>query len=339
MIDCLALEPHFLDHCAPIWRALPAQARGRFVVDASLMVRASWHGITAETIDANAHRRTPHAIGGTDRPALVASIGDTKVARRMGYGPFVRLEHGAGQSYTGDRSGSYAGGPGNDDAELVLVPNAYSAALWRQAYPAARVEVIGSPRLDDLPARVPGPGPVLCVSFHWPGPGYAGTAFGEYIGAVAQLTKRYALIGHEHPNWSARRYHGTPQDAYRQMGVEFVAEFDDVCRRADVYVADNTSTLFEFAATGRPVIVLNSRVWSRSVNYGLRFWDAAEVGVNVDRPDELPAAIEEALADPPERQVAREVALGIVYQPRTNGAAAAATAILDWLAARQAVAA
>jgi hypothetical protein len=339
MLDAIATEPHFLDHLAPLWRALPAQSRRTFLVDASLMPRAAHRGLDATPIDANAMRRTPQTAGGTDRPALVASIGDTKIARRMGYGPFVRLEHGAGQGYHGDRSGSYAGGPGNDDAALVLVPNDYSAALWRHAYPAARVEIVGCPRLDDLPSREAGAGPVVAVSWHWPGPGYAGTAWGEYMRAMGPLSKAYTVIGHQHPNWRSRKFSGAPERVYARYGIEFVPEFDDVLRRADVYVADNTSTLFEFAATGRPVVVVNSRAWSRKVEQGLRFWDAAHVGVNVDRPEDLIAAVGQALADTPEQQRDREDALRYVYGVRTNGAAAAATAILDWMAERQAVAA
>jgi CDP-glycerol glycerophosphotransferase (TagB/SpsB family) len=126
---------------------------------------------------------------------------------------------------------------------------------------------------------------------------------------------------------------------YARAGIPFVADFEDVCRVADVYVCDNSSTLFEFAATGRPVVVMNARQWSRKLSHGLRFWEASHVGINVDRSIDLIPAIHEAVADAPERQKDREDALQIVYGLRTNGAAAAATAILDWLAGQQSIAA
>lgn len=343
MIDALAFEPQFLDHLAPVWSALPA--RGRFLVDPTLVERAARHGI-----DAIAQPRPPHTVlqpppNHDGPPALVASYGDVKEARRLGYGPFAFLEHGAGQTYDGgklNRPGhaSYSGGRDRDDNELVLVPNEHAASRWRASYPNARVEIVGCPKIDTLPRREPGPGPVVAISFHWPAPisisGYAGTALADYLPALTTLAKRFDMIGHAHPkgDWPFRM-----RRTYARAGIPFVADFEEVCRRADVFVADNTSCIFEFAATGRPVVLLNARVWSRKLEHGLRFWSASHVGINVDRHPDLISAIEEALADPLDRQVAREDALSIVYGLRTNGAAAAATAITDWLAGRQAIAA
>ena len=99
---------------------------------------------------------------------------------------------------------------------------------------------------------------------------------------------------------------------YRKAGIPFVAAFEDVCRQADLFIADNTSCLFEFAATGRPVVVLNSKYYRRNVNHGLRYWDAADVGIQVDRPEDLVAAVAEALVDAPARQAARDAALDLV---------------------------
>lgn len=345
-IDALAFEQQFLDHLAPVWAALPPSARGRFLVAPSLVDRARAKGIEPELLDPDPLRKTPQRPANTDgMPALVASIGDIKVGRRIGYGPFAFLEHGAGQSYGQDGNASYAGGLDRADNELFMCPNEYSANLWRRAYPTARVVIVGCPKLDSLPQRSSGGPPTVAVSWHWPAPiaisGYAGTAFGEYAPALGPVAERFAVIGHQHPNWLARRYPGPPSKTYARLGIPFIEDFEDVCRRADVFVADNTSCLFEFAATGRPVIVVNARYWSRKDPHppGLRFWDAAHVGINVDRPEDLIPAVEEALADAPVRQIAREDALRLVYGLRTNGAAAAATAIGDWLATKQEVAA
>lgn len=342
-IDALAFEPQFLDHLAPVWHALAGRA-GRFLVDPALVGRARALGV-----EAVATPRPPHTVrqpvsSTSERPALVASYGDVKEARRLGFGPLAFMEHGIGQAY-GGRVGhaSYAGGRDREDNELILAPNEWSARRWRTAYPAARVEVVGCPKLDTLPGReFPDAGydPVVAFSFHWPAPlsisGYAGTAVGEYMPLLGGLRARWNLIGHAHPkgDWPRRM-----AAMYARQGVPFVADFADVCRQADVYVCDNSSTLYEFASTGRPVVVLNASNWHRGHSLGLRFWDAAEVGVNVDRPADLEAAIALALTDPPERQRLREEALAIVYGLRTNGAAAAATAINDWLASRERAAA
>lgn len=345
-LDALAFEPQFLDHLAPIWQLLTPPHRGHFYVDPSLVDRARRLGI-----EAIARPRPPH----TDlkprpnpgyRPALVASYGDIKEGRRLGYGPFVFLEHGAGQTYDakpGKRGhASYPGGQDREDNELILVPNEHAAKAWRTSYPAALVEIVGCPKLDTLPRKERAADPVIAISFHWPAPlsisGYAGTALGDYAGVLKDLARAYPgrVIGHCHPkgDWPARM-----KRTYAKHGIPFVADFEDVCRQADVYVCDNSSTIFEFAATGRPVVLLNARYWSRKQSHGLRFWDAAHVGVNVNKATELLDGIEEALVDAPETQRAREDALGIVYGLRTNGAAAAATAIYDWLARHQAIAA
>jgi hypothetical protein len=345
-MDAIGCERQFIDHLAPVWRALPE--RGRFLTDAALVEYAASRGIEAEAIDADALRRSsrPPIARIEDGPqAFVASIGDTKVARRLGYRRFAFIEHGAGQAYNGVRGmaarhPSYAGGGDREDVELFLVPNDYSADLWRAAYPAARVEVVGSPRLDDLPRRVAGPGPVACVSFHWPA--YvcpeAGTALGHYAKVLPELAAAFPgrVIGHAHPkgDWPARMAR-----LYRRWGIPFVADFDEVCRRADVYVCDNSSTIFEFAATGRPVVVLNSPEYRRNVHHGLRFWEAATVGLQVNEPADLIATVQDALQDAPEQQVARESALRLIYAQRAGSAATAAAALRDWARAREMVAA
>jgi hypothetical protein len=275
----------------------------------------------------------PHAT-----PALVASYGDLKKARRLGYRRFAFIEHGIGQSYAGDRRsaghGSYAGGGDRDDVELFLVPNDRSGARWRAAYPSAVVAVIGSPRLDTLPRRQISPleqEPVVALSFHWECRLTQETrsALSAYLQAIPALAERFHVIGHGHHRGMANL-----QRYYRRARIEVVPDFADVCRRADVYVCDNSSTLYEFAATGRPVVVMNAPWYRRSVDHGLRFWEAAEVGVNVWTRDALPDAIDLALADPPEVRDARERALSIAYAHRSGAAERAADAIAAWLGVR-----
>lgn len=323
MVDVLASEPHFVDHLAPVWHALPDALRGLFMSpEAAVRAHARCRGIEAIP------------LARTSGPLLVASYGDVKRGRRAGATTFAYLEHGAGQSYGGDpRSashGSYAGGRDRDDVRLFLVPNEQAAARWRAAYPAARVAVVGSPKLDSLPAREPGPGPVVALGFHWPcaiAP-EARTAFPHYQAVLPILRRRFRLIGHGHPRYLARL-----RPWYRSVGIEMVDDFEDVLRRADLYVCDNSSTLFEFAATGRPVVVLNAPWYRRDVRHGLRFWDAATVGLQVDDPSDLAGTIERALADPAEVRAERgRVIASVFHQPVRGAANAAADALVNWLA-------
>jgi hypothetical protein len=339
LLDALAFESQFLDHLAPVWRELDG-VRGDFRVGPDLVERARTKGIAGVRTPRPDHvpLMPPPSFG--DSPALVAAYGDVKEGRRLGYGPFAFLEHGIGQTYGNfgaGSNGSYSGGADRADNTLVMVPGPDPAAAWRKAYPSARVEVVGSPRLDDLPRRFLDPteaSPVVAVSFHWPAPlsvsGYAGTAFGEYLPFLPELMKRFRTIGHAHPkgDWPAQ-----VARQYRRMGLEFDPDFESVCRRADVYVCDNSSTIFEFAATGRPVVLLNAKHWTRKgPALGLRFWSASHVGLNVDDPRKLVETVELALEDPPEQRAARENALDLVYAYRTGAAARAAAAIQDWLA-------
>jgi UDP-N-acetylglucosamine:LPS N-acetylglucosamine transferase len=182
----------------------------------------------------------------------------------------------------------------------------------------------------------------VAVSFHWPAPlsisGYAGTALGDFLPALPLLTRRFDVIGHAHPNWQRRGDGAAAKLA--KADIPFVRDFDDVCRQADVYVCDNSSTIYEFAATGRPVVVLNARQWSRKgPQLGLRFWAASHVGINVDRHEDLVPAVTRALEYRAEDIAAREDALEMVYTYRYGAAERAAAAIVDWLGSRQEVAA
>lgn len=116
---------------------------------------------------------------------------------------------------------------------------------------------------------------------------------------------------------------------YRAQSIEFIPEFEDVVRRADIYVNDSSSTLYEFAATGRPVVTLNAPWYRRDVNHGLRFWEHADVGIQVDHPDDLETAILKTIAHPD--RAARDVAVEAVYPHLGQSAARAATVLLNLL--------
>lgn len=328
MIDLIAGERQFVDHLAPVWRALPVADRGRFLVTDDMLSHA--RGLKPLSIE--------RASG--DAPVLVASYSDVKRARRLGRTRIAFLEHGAGQSYGGRPHDddapcphchpSYPGGRDRDDVSLTLVPNRHAAERWREAYPGMTVKVIGCPKIDDLPAREPGPGPVVALSFHpnaMIGAPEADSAWRFYRRYIPVLAGKFNLIGHSHPLWAHK-----VRPWFGRWHVPFVEDFADVCRQADVYAIDNSSTLFEFASTGRPVVVLNSPYYKRDVDHGLRFWSAATVGVNVERWQDLIAGIREAIADPPEQRAAREAALKLVYAYRSGAAKRAVTALRAWAA-------
>lgn len=339
--DFFASDPHYLDHLAPPWHALPPTERGEFVV-----IPTSSYGITASRLRERAAAlglEPVDALPPGDRPIVTAAIGNLKRVRKLGRTRVALMEHGIGQSYGGDPAAaanpSYAGGAGRR-AELFLHPNGHAAARDRAAYPTAQVEVVGCPKLGALPAPGPrGERPVVAISVHWDCMVCAETrsAWRAFRNGFARLAAegRYHFLGHGHPRIIAELAR-----EYRGMRIELVTDFEEVVRRADVYMIDNSSTMFEAAAAGLRIVALEPAFYRPSVRHGLRFWDAADVGIRVrsrgsydtSLSKKLNAAIEEALADPPERQAAREAALDIVYAHRTGAAARAAEAIGTWAA-------
>ena len=328
-LDVVAKESHFVDHLAPVWMALPPKVRGRFYFRG--------HG-DCRPVEGMIRGQPP----ASSNPTLVAAAGDLIFARRLGRRVAI-MEHGAGQSYGGilvsaggkrlrgpwREHSSYAGGA-NRDAELFLHPGPHPAARDAARYPDARVEVVGCPKLDQLPRKAaPSKVPVVAVSFHWnchiaPETRWALPDFERHVRSLA-ADRRYQVIGHAHPRAAVKL-----SAWYERCGIEFVPTFGEVCERADVYVIDNSSTLFEFAATGRPVVLMNARLYRRPVEHGLRFWQAATVGVQANVRDGLIGAVTEALRDTPDQQDARERALDLVYGYRSGAAARAAGVLREW---------
>lgn len=323
MIDVLASAPHYAEHLAAVFGALPESERGAFLTPSGpVAARIKEMGFA------------PVARSEPNRPVLVASYGDLGRAFALRRTRIALMEHGAGQSYGGragaaSRHGSYAGGNGRGVASLFLHPGEHPASRDRAIYPDARIEVVGSPILDTLPAREGEPGRVVAFSFHFNSPVTPETknAFHWAWPELMRLRGRFDLIGHAHPSLfdKVRRL-------YHMAGIPDVRHFDDVCRRADVYVCDNSSTLFAFAATGRPVVVLNPPWYDRKVEHGLRFWDAADVGVQCNDIRKLGDAIEEALKDKPAQRKRREAALDLVYAYRSGAAKRAAEILTEWAA-------
>lgn len=310
IVDLIHSELKCLVHAEPAWLALPGALRGERIFRGPPQHSA----------------RHPSRLG--ERAALVASRNDATAARHRGYRRIALLEHGIGQSYQGLSSGGYPGGAGRDMVGLFLSPNEHAAERDQQAYPDARVVIVGCPRLDTLPNREGEPGEVVAVAFHWTDRRVSElrSALPHYRDALSDLAERFTVIGHAHP--MAMR---DVLPVYEKAGIEVVESFDEVCRRADVYVADNTSTLYEFASTGRPVVVLDAPWYRPFTEHGLRFWAASDVGLRCQEPDELPDHVEAALADPPEAKANRDTALDIVYAYRSGAAKRAAKALVGWL--------
>ena len=306
MVDFYAGHRHYAEHLLPVWEALDPDERGTFYGRRPACYWLGARGIPSAIA-------TPRRGGGP--PVVVASFEDLRTARYLGRVTAL-LEHGAGQTY-GDRHASNPGGIDRAGCRLFLCPSDRVAEANRKAYPDVPAVVVGCPKLDGVGGfRDPETPDRVAVSFHWNNPQAPESrwAFPHYSEAVKRLPP--GSLGHGHPR--AWRF---LDRFYRFAGLESVAEFSEVLERAAVYVCDNSSTLYEFAAIDRPVVVLNAPGYRRDVDHGLRFWELADVGVQCDQPEDLPAAIATALEDPPEQAEKRRLAVAAVY-PALDGQAA-----------------
>lgn len=236
-------------------------------------------------------------------------------------------EHGIGQPYGTGHPG-YPGGIKRDGVGLFLSPNLTAAAADRAVNPHAAYAVIGDPALDLLPQGEGATTGPVAISFHWDcsiAPETRST-FPFWRDVVLALSQEIPLLGHAHPRAAAGL-----KAFYRKAGIPFEPNWHRVCEQASAYICDNSSTLYEFASTGRPVVVLNAPQYRRNKRFGLRFWDAATVGLQVDRPVALAETVLRAVEDPPGVREAREAALDLAYGHRSGAAQRGADAIVNWL--------
>lgn len=292
-LDFFARRHHYIDHLAPIWNALPSERRGLFHVTDDLLSYA-WHSFhDAHVVEVDGY--TPSG----SNPILCAAYGDMSRAARNPERKIITIEHGTGHGF-GSAAYPNATKGRRDLIDLALMPNEYTASLSRLAR-SVRCEVIGTPKMDEWYGRIwrrepKNDPPVIAIAFHWgdrhANPPESGSAFEHYQGILAELAKRYHVLGHGHPLASP-----TVRQTFQQAGIDWTSDLREVFHRADILINDLSSILYEFIVTGKPVIVLNAPWFRREVQWGIRFWDYSDVGINVERPDELFDAIDRTIAE------------------------------------------
>ena len=267
-VHAFARAPHLADHLYPIWRHLGDQ-RGEFVQDHTGRAPKHWHP--------NDHVMVASFLD-------IASAGERRV---------IYVEHGAGQSYAGGNEAArsyYSGAEHPDNVIGYISPRQEVADRWgRPAFAA------GAPICDDY--ELFSAERCAAITMHWNGAPpnkvgvpEAGNVFEHYIGAlpaiVAELQENgYEVLAHHHPRFS--HLHGV----WTKLGMEVVTA-DEVRRRAQVLIADNTSLAYEMAYCFRDVVTLNAPWYRRDVEHGLRFWSHVP-GVQVNDSNELISIIGE----------------------------------------------
>lgn len=302
----------------PVWRAIPERLRGAFHAPNGLSSHSRRLGLEIKD-------GTP---GDGQGPVVVCGLADLKAVYNLKR-PVVVMDHGVGMHF-GENPG-YMGGKGiyRKRATLTLAANQVVQANVLKAFPSARVEVVGTPKLDDVTwqkRRIPKK-PVIGIGFHWDGSKIspeAGTAWETYRGCLPALAEEFTVLGHGHPRILQQMI-----PYYHTAGIEVVERWDEVMERADIYVNDCSSTLYEFLVTGKPVVILNAPEFRRDVRHGIRFWEYTDIGPQVNDPWLLLPALRRLVNFPDEYLEGRERAVQDLYPFRGSAADRAARAIMQ----------
>lgn len=221
-----ASQESYRQHLRPIWEALEPEERG------------AW----AET---RVHQPTWVTPSIPVRVWIAASHRDSASLYRL-QTPRVHMEHGVGLQWYPKQQLHHL----IFRSSAIAAPNEFIAQRYRELKKRLRVEVIGTPKLDHL-AKLE-PGAATAISFHWSGVMRQNpTSLTLWRPLIEELAGERELLGHAHPKiWQrARKF-------YDAIGIEPVQDFAEVCRRASLYLCDHSSTLYEWAALDRELILL-----------------------------------------------------------------------------------
>jgi len=337
-IDFFARLSNYIDHMAPVYFALDESVRGSFYVPALIHKYALSKGLDAVPLKSPGVNNKLDVMPPGSGPVVTSAYGDLQAALRNDpRRPQIFMQHGIGLTFP---HSAYAGGTGMQrDVSLFLDPNEHTRGLIAKTFPNKAGFVVGTPKMDKISAvsgqRSAGK-PVVCISFHWDGSAIApeaGNALKHYAEILPLLAEQenFKVIGHGHP-----RIMGGLDPYYRSVGIEAVWDFEEVIQRADLYVNDCSSTLYEFCVTGKPVIILNAPQFRRRVHTGIRFWKYTDVGPMVDDPGELLSAISGQLSAEGEMQYAdaRSKAVAELYPYLGESAKRAASVIESFVASK-----
>ncbi len=307
LIHVIAKFEHYLRHVKPIADELARR------------------GHEVESYGIDGHRPWGPPLTARRARADVTIAASYDDARKVRAGRIVYVEHGVGQTYGGrpdslDAPG-WPGCPGLGYVDLFLAPSQRVADAWAARYPDARAVAVGCPLIDPFTSKNRvgmtsslNVRPLAVLSFRWhcdvaPEAASALPHYEPFLpDLVAGLRARgFDVWGHGHPRMQ-RRLARTWNDA----GVRFATHWPTIAASANLFIADNTSALYEFAATGKPVLALNAPWYDRDIEHGLRFWSHVP-GLMVDEPIDVAAAADLAITDGPDLRALRSRAVRAAY--------------------------
>lgn len=333
--DFFARRTHFIDHIAPIWKEL--DEKGNFYVPSSLEEYAMNSGIdNLIVLPRHNSARSPMTVRPPGTGTIVTcAYGDMEQAwHSYALRPLILMEHGVGLTFNHP---GYAGGEGlRRKVSLFLAPNKFIHDKTARTFPDAPQVIIGTPKLDTTICERPKKrsNPIVGIAFHWDGKAVcpeAGNALKHYIDVLPELANKFSIIGHGHPKIIDKLV-----PLYKSCGITHIeTDFDKVMERCDVYINDASSTMYEFACTGKPVIILNAPWFRRNVYHGIRFWDYTDIGINVNISNKLIPAIQDTINHPEQFYVERCNMIKDLYPYMGQSAKRAAQAITTFIRSKR----
>lgn len=334
--DFFARRTHFVDHLAPIWKALDNSEKGKFYVPDVLLEYTRSQGIEdCVGIRSLSSRNNLVVRPPGKSPIVTCAYGDMEQAyHSYNTRPLILMEHGVGLSFNHP---GYGGGEGlRRRVSLFLAPNKNIYDKTHRTFPNAPQVIVGTPKMDTTICKRPEKKekPVIAISFHWNGKAVcpeAGNALNHYLPILPFLAAKYTIVGHGHPKIMERLI-----PMYKEWGItDIEPDFDKVLERCDIYINDASSTLYEFSCTGKPVIILNAPWFRRYVKYGIRFWDYTNIGIQVNEPEDLFTAIDKTIANPAKYYSQRCKMVEELYPYLGHSAERAAQAITKYIRSKR----
>lgn len=306
-LDLYATEYYYLDHMASVYSALEPHEQGTVFTLTKWAKRAREWGltnlVTAKTRTQLAAKLRQHPLN----PTLTASFANFRDCRKAGRRS-PTLIHGQGSA--GNSAPTWH--KHKDQVECMLVP-----APWgRTGLDLPVYECGGQPKLDRHLNSTPPvtDRPRVGLSFRWR---ESTSALSHYLPGLPKFLELcdmmgIEVVGHGHP----RIFEGELRPLWKKFRVTRTADFEKILSNCHAYVADCSSTIFEFASLDRPVVLMDCPKY-RKCKFPPRFTHR-QVGLETKGPEELFETIMLALADPMEIALNRRAVVDELFSTQRH---------------------
>lgn len=309
-IDTVYWADRMWDHLGPIWDAIPDEYKGEVYQRGNYRRARRSPNVLLINHPSGLHKITPW------KKDIVLTVHD--------FGETFGDTHNKIPDYLQPRNKKVK-------PSLFLPPGRHLHEQQQDMFPDVPSVMIGCPKLDPYHLKPPRPRndrPVVALSFTWNWQKAKGQPVGaySYYKSIVEEIKNvsdWVVIGNAHPHM-----YNTIRYDYMKNKITYHT-FEWVMEHADILVCDYSSIIYEFASTGRPVVLLNAP-WYKDIPHdqSIRFWKCAGIGLNVWEPKDVIPAIYQTLHDDPIQKSEKQAILDYVYHVRDGTSASTAANVI-----------